>query len=117
MKELQEKAASYDVTSNAAFDKKTKKSFEIVFKASNGDIIAYYNRSGEILSARENFKNVVLPIEVRKKVFQENDGWVISGNRYASLYHNNDITNKVYRIKLRNGNLKKNLVIDLLNDE
>ncbi len=115
VKELQEKAASYDVTSNDKFDKKTKKSFEVVFKASNGDLIAYYNRDGQILSARENFKNVVLPIEVRKKAFQDNDGWVMSSNRYASLYQNNDVTNKVYRIKLRNGNLKKNLMINMLN--
>ncbi|HMB64223.1 MAG TPA: hypothetical protein VKN36_14180 [Eudoraea sp.] len=117
VKELQEKAASYDVTSNAGFDKKTKDSFEVVFKASNGDIITYYNRSGKILSARENFNNVVLPMKVRKKAFQDNDGWVMSGNRYFSLYHNDDIINKVYRIKLRNGNLQKNLVIDMLNSE
>lgn len=111
---LQKKAAAYDVTSNAEFDKKTKDSFEVVFKASNGDLITYYNRKGKILSAHENFKNVVLPMDVRKLAFQDNDGWIMSGNRYLSQYHDDNIINKVYRIKLRNGDRQKNLVINML---
>ncbi len=115
--ELQEKVAKYDVTSNVRFDKKSKKSFEMIFKASNGDIIANYNRYGEILSARESFKNVVLPMEIRKKAFQGNDGWIMSGNKYVSLYQNNEITHRGYKIKLTKQNLKKDLVIDMLHNE
>jgi hypothetical protein len=107
--------AVYDVTQNAKFDNKMKESFEVVFKATNGTIKAQYNRDGKILSARESFKNVVLPTEVRERAFQGNDGWVMSGNRYASLYENNDLINKFYKIKLRKGANKKNLVINMSN--
>lgn len=113
VRDLQEKVAIYDVTQNAKFNNKMKESFEVVFKATNGSIKAQYNRDGKILSARESFKNVVLPVEVRKRAFQGNDGWVMSGNRYASLYKNNDLINKFYKIKLRKGDNKKNLLINM----
>jgi len=113
VRDLQEKAAVYDVTQNAKFNNQIKESFEVVFKATNGSIKAQYNRDGKILSARESFKNVVLPVEVRKRAFQGNDGWVMSGNRYASLYKNNDLINKFYKIKLRKGDNKKNLVVNM----
>lgn len=113
VRDLQEKVAAYDVTQNGKFDNKMKESFEVVFKATNGRVKAQYNRDGKILSARESFKNVVLPIEVREKAFQGNDGWVMSGNRYESLYENNNLINKSYKIKLRKGAIKKNLAINM----
>jgi hypothetical protein len=114
---LQEKAAGYDVTKNAKFDNKMKDSFEVVFKATNGSIKALYNRDGKIISARENFKDVVLPMEVRKRAFERNEGWKMSGNQYVSLYSNDDLTTKVYKIKLINQNNKKNVIRDMLNNE
>lgn len=115
-RELQEKAASYNVKSKDEFDKREGKPFEVMFKATNGNIVADYNRDGEILATRENFKNVALPLEIRKRAMQGNEGWKMVDTRYVSMYQDNDITDKFYKIKLKNQSLKKNLVIDLLND-
>jgi len=115
VRDLQEKVAVYDVAKNAKFDNKMKQYFEVVFKATNGSIKAQYNRDGKIISARENFKNVVLPLEVRKMAFESNDGWKMSGNKYVSFYLNDDLATKVYKIKLTNQNLRKNVIIDMLN--
>ena len=110
---LQREAATYDVSTSKGFDKQLKDTFEMVFKNNKGSIDAFYDSSGKIVSAMENFRDVLLPGKVRDQVFKENKDWQMTGNQYTSSYAGGDLIKRTYKIKLRNGNHKKDVVINL----
>ncbi|MCK0145750.1 hypothetical protein MWU78_08860 [Arenibacter sp. F26102] len=112
VKELQYKAANFDVTSLYEYDKKDKHTFEVVFKASNGDIIASYTSDGSIVTAFENFENIVLPMTVRKMVFDGNEGWKMEKNRYKCVFSEDNLTKKQYKVTLTDGHQKKKMTLD-----
>jgi G3E family GTPase len=111
--QLQKEAAVYDVSNSKGFDKQVRETFEMVFRNNKGSIDAFYNSSGEIVSALENFRDVLLPGKVRDQVFKENENWQMTGNQYTSSYSAGDLIKRTYKIKLRNGNHKKDVVINL----
>ncbi|MCK0133588.1 hypothetical protein [Arenibacter sp. S6351L] len=112
VQELQYKAANFDVTSLNEYDKKDIHTFEVVFKASNGDIIASYTSDGSIVTAFENFENIVLPMTVRKMVFDGNEGWKMEKNRYICVFSEDNLTKKQYKVTLTDGNQKKKMTFD-----
>lgn len=110
---LQRQAASYDVTKNNEFNKQVAETFEMVFRNKNGSIDAFYDNTGKIVSAMESFRNVLLPGEIRDRVYKENVDWQMTSNQYTSSYSDNDLIKRTYKIKLRKGNHKKDVVINL----
>ncbi|MCM4152389.1 hypothetical protein DHD05_12375 [Arenibacter sp. N53] len=112
VQELQYKAANFDVTSLNEYDKKDIHTFEVVFKASNGDIIASYTSDGSIVTAFENFENIVLPMPVRKMVFDGNEGWKMEKNRYICVFSEDNLTKKQYKVTLTDGHQKKKMTFD-----
>ena len=117
VQQLQNRAALLDVTALLEYDKREKETFETVFKATNGSLIAFYARNGQIVSSMENFKDVVLPLTIRKKVFEVNSGWKISRNKYLSTYQDDRLIKKLYKIHLVQGAHTKTLIINLMEEE
>lgn len=115
--DLQIKAVSFSPNSAREFNNKEKDLFEVVHKASNGEIIAFYDKDGTIVSTRTSFSNVTLPVEVRKQVFEENEGWTTTGNKYKSVFADNRIIKKSYRIQLQNGTDEKVVTVNLANNK
>jgi len=113
VKQIQLVAANYDITSNPRYDKKAIKPFEVVFRSKKGKIIAYYDNKGEILSSDENFKNVLLPLVIRKKLIVENIGWEMKSNQYLCSYYDDKVVTKMLKIGLTDGKHTKKLRIDL----
>lgn len=110
---LQRKAAAFDVTTNSEFDKNLDEPFEVVFKSNKGSLIAYYNNVGEITMARENFKNVALPEEIREKVLEFGEDWTIQRTRFQSFYQDDKVVKRSYRIGLQKGKKRKIVTIAL----
>lgn len=110
---LQQKAAAFDVTANAEFDSNSDQPFEVVFKSNKGSLIAQYNSAGEIISARENFKDVALPKAIRGKAAELGTDWKMHHNRFQSNYVEGKVLKKVYRINMRNGDQRKTLTIHI----
>ncbi len=113
VQQLQNRAARFDVTALRDYNKKEKQMFETVFKATNGSLIAFYAKNGQIVSSMENFKDVVLPMTIRKRVFEANPGWKMGRNQYVSTYQDDRLIKKMYRIQLVQGGEKKRLTIKL----
>ncbi|MBT8304804.1 MAG: DUF3450 domain-containing protein, partial [Bacteroidia bacterium] len=59
VKELENVASRYDVTESPVFNKKFE-AYEVIFKETDGKIVATYDQNGKILSSMERFSNVVL---------------------------------------------------------
>ncbi len=114
VRDMQVRAANFDPTVLQGFDKKEEVSFEVVHKASNGEIIAFYDKSGKIVSTMENFTDVELPLSIREQLFKENEGWKMVGNKYRSTYQDDQLVRKIYKVKLRDGHRTKKITIDNL---
>ena len=95
-------------------DPKSEAPFEVIFKASNGDLIALYNNDGKIKSAREKFQNVTLPMSIRKQVFASNGEWTMDRNQFFSVYREDKLVKKRYKVFLSNGEKRKKVIIDLI---
>ena len=113
VKELHLKAASFDAKSAPGFNASKKNPYEAVFKASNGNLIAFYGPSGAILSSQARFSNVTLPNSVRERAFADKDGWKMTANQFMSTYVDSEVIKQRYKIKLENGNQSKRLIFDL----
>ena len=112
VQELQYRAANFDVSSLSEYDKEAISSFEVIFKASNGDIMATYTADGLIVKAFEDFENIILPFPVRKMVFDGNDGWKMEKNRYVCIFSEDNLTKKQYKVTLTDGNRKKRMTLN-----
>ena len=114
VKELQLKAASFNPKTSPDFDSRSKKPYEAIFKATNGSLVAFYGPTGAVLSSQAKFSNVTLPMSVRKKAFENNEGWRMKSNQFLSTYVDRETTKKRYKIQLENGKRSKRMIIDLL---
>lgn len=108
---LEDKVSRFDVTTLSKFDARSA-SFKVIFKGNKGSITATYDCDGDILTTSEKFEDVKLPISVRNAVYQEYPGWSTLGNSYSVNYNKNIGAKKVYKVKITNGRVKKNLKID-----
>lgn len=112
-RELQYKAAAFAVTEMPGYDAKATDPIEILFRASNGKLIAAYDTQGKILYTNEKFENVVLPLKIREMVFSDNNGWQMAENQYRCTYDKDRAIKKKYKIDLTDGEAKKQLVINV----
>lgn len=94
VQELQHKAARLDITTLPEYDKEEKSLLGTKFKATNGSLTALYASNGQLVSSRELFTNVALPIGIQQKVFEANPGWEMKHNRYVSTYWADELRKK-----------------------
>lgn len=110
-KELENFASRYDITSDPIFDKNFE-AYEVIFKETNGRIVATYDQDGKILSSLEKFKDVALPPIVRNTVFQNFPGWTIHQDTYLVSYFLDGDVKKIYKIQVRKDGKRKNIKMD-----
>ncbi len=108
---LENKASRFNVTKLPEFDGR-KESFKTIFKGSKGFIIAIYDNNGKILTTLERFRDVKLPRPVITTVLKKYPKWTFWKNSYFVSYHSDKGAQKVYRVQVRKGNMKKSLKID-----
>jgi hypothetical protein len=97
---LENKVATFDLE-NAEFYRDEYDYYEVTFYIPEGNILAAYDRDGNILRTIERFKNIALPRSVRESVTKTYPNWLIVKDVYLVNYHDNlgKITKK-YKIKL-----------------
>lgn len=108
---LEKKVSEYDVTKADGYDSRNK-AFKVNFLATKGSIEVIYDANGMILSTREKFKDVRLPVPVRHTAFKMYPDWKISGNVCSINYNINRDVMKTYKLKLTKGNKKATLLLD-----
>jgi len=84
----------------------------VVFKNSQGRIVATYNNEGKILSTVEKYKDVVIPVNLGIIIFKQFPGWAYQSSTYLISYTENNGFSKKYKIKINKGNHKKTLNFD-----
>ncbi len=88
----------------------------VTFISTNGSLEADFNKKGELLETRQNFKNVALPASIRNDVYNDYQGWTLTKAKYTARTKGEILANATYKIRLENGKDKQNLKIDAKNN-
>lgn len=86
-------------------------SYEVNFKSRKGGIIANYDKNGELVRTYQKFKDIALPIPLRKQLVKEYKGWTMTGNTYTARGEKDKIDKEAYRITLQMGNKNQKIKI------
>lgn len=86
--------------------------YEITFANSQGYLKAEFNDRGELKETRQEFKDVLVPANVRTELYKNHKGWTMVKNKYYAKGNGALIDQELYKIKLENGNRSQNIKID-----
>jgi hypothetical protein len=109
VKKLENTAARFDVTEASIYDGHHE-GYEVIFKQTSGSIIATYDKNGKIVSSFERFTNLNLPPTIRNNIAKKYPNWIVFKDAYlVSYYVDSKHVKKVYKIRIRKENERKNL--------
>ncbi|MCK0145592.1 hypothetical protein MWU78_08060 [Arenibacter sp. F26102] len=108
---LQTEAATYDIKKDPIYDKDIT-TYQVLFTIKNGEIFATYDKDGNVLSTWEKFKNITPPQTVRNSIYLKYPNWTFDKDLYKVSYYQGKGATKIYQLKLRKGNVKKNLKVN-----
>ncbi|TJY33906.1 nicotinate-nucleotide adenylyltransferase [Pontimicrobium aquaticum] len=99
---LEEIVAKYNLKKTDLYNDEYD-SYSVTFYIPEGHIIAAYDENGNLLRTIERFKDVKLPMNIRKKVMQKFPNWEITSDVYTVKYESKDgMAKKEYKMKLAN---------------
>jgi hypothetical protein len=102
VKRLQREVAAFDLKTSEYYEDEYD-SYFISFYIPEGEILAAYDKDGNLLRTAEKYKNVKLPTEVASTVAQKYSGWTIAKDVYLVSYYESKGISKVYKLVLENG--------------
>lgn len=85
----------------------------VEFFTNKGYMYAVYDEEGDISLCSERYKNISLPKSIRDQVYKENQGWLIDKNQYKSVFKDDQVIKKEYKMHLKNGNDSRVVVVNL----
>ncbi len=84
----------------------------VTFISTHGSLEANFDKDGNLLETRQQFKNVALPAYIRNDVYQTYQGWTLTKAKYTARTKGEILANATYKIRLENGKEKQNLKIE-----
>lgn len=91
--------------------------FQVNFVSKKGYLVARFDKNGDLISSKQRFKNIRLPLDVQEEVTRQSNGAVVSGTKSFANSKGWDINKEFYKIKLEDGNKIKRLRIDRKNNQ
>jgi hypothetical protein len=83
----------------------------VTFKSNKGYLEAVYTNEGNLVKTHQVFKDKLLPLDLRRQVFTNYQGWTMVSNKYVASGKLDRIDKEYYKIKLENGNKSRNIKI------
>ena len=112
VKMLERRAAEYNIKTSDYYEEDFDTYF-ISFFIPEGQILAAYDKDGNLLSTVERFKNVYLPEQVRLSISNRFPNWKFSNDFYRVDYKGKDNSaKKIYKVTLENGDKRMKVSID-----
>ena len=108
---LERKVAAFDVK-GSEFYQDDWGIYNINFYIPEGRILAAYDSDGKLLRTAERFKDINLPMTVKKAVLDRFPEWSITKDIYLVNYHEDRGVNKKYKLKLENGDKILRIKVD-----
>ncbi len=89
-------------------------SYRVTFSSNKGHLEAKFSKDGELTETAQNFKNILVPLNVRRELYTNYKGWNMVKNTYTASGKSDQIDKELYRIKLKNGN--KSQIVKIVPD-
>ena len=104
IKKWKHQLANYNIKDNKIYDDSEEATYQISFKNKQIDIIAKYNNNSELLTTKETYRNIKLPIELMVKISKAYPNYAFIKNSYHYEYNSITDTNlQYYKVKIGNG--------------
>lgn len=111
VKFLEREVAKFDLTQSEYYSDEYD-SYKVYFYIPDGQIVAAYDRDGNLLRTIEKYKDLKLPKKVLSSVYEQYPGWVLYKDVYKVSYHYQDGTKHVYKLRLEDGDQKVRVKTD-----
>ena len=85
--------------------------FIVSFRISKGNLDATYSEDGNMRYSYQTFKDVVLPLEIRRNLYANYEGWTMVKNKYVASGNGDKLDREIYRINLMKDNKRQNIKI------
>ncbi len=86
-------------------------SYLVSFKSSKGFLNANYSKDGKLGYSHQMFKDVLLPLEIRRELYTNHEGWTMVKNKYVASGNGDKLNKEIYRINLKKDNKRQNIKI------
>ncbi|MDN3724816.1 hypothetical protein QRD02_10510 [Aequorivita sp. SDUM287046] len=103
--------ANFDIKNFINSTDKKYHSYLVTFVSEHGTLEADFDRDGDLVETRQQFKNVVLPAYIRNDVYSTYQGWTLVKTKYNARTKGNTVANGTYKIQLEKDKERQNLKI------
>jgi hypothetical protein len=103
-----------DQKKSTDFQETHYESYRVKFSTNKGYLEAKFSTDGELKGTAQNFKNILVPLDIRRELYANYKGWNMVKNTYTASGTSDQIDKELYRIKLKNGN--KSQIVKIVPD-
>jgi len=93
-----------DQKKSTDLQKSNNESYRVKFSSDKGYLEAVFSKDGELTGTTQNFKNILVPSDIRTELYANYKGWNMVKNTYTASGKSDHKDKELYRIKLKNGN-------------
>jgi len=101
--ELQSEAANYSIKASSVFDDSEPATYDVNFRQGKNHVWVTYNGDGTILTSKEIYYNVPLPIKLRIDVSKRFSSWEFKETKSVITYDHKKGSHKTYSVVLKRG--------------
>ncbi|HEX4956814.1 MAG TPA: nicotinate-nucleotide adenylyltransferase [Lacibacter sp.] len=99
---LERRAAAYNIKNTSIYEDDYD-NYTITFYLPEGYVLAVYDKDGKIIRTAEKFKDIDLPLAVRKAIADKYPEWILTSDVYIVNFSESKELVKYYKIVLRSG--------------
>lgn len=92
-------------------------SYQVSLVSGKGRLVADFDKHGNLGATSERFKNILLPADLREKIYKDHKGWKMVKNVRITHGKNGVVNKEIYRIRLESGKSRKLIKVDGLSAE
>lgn len=102
--------SQWDAQSAAQFDGRNEL-FTTQFNSNKGSVEVSYDNKGTIIKTKEVYRDIAIPIQLKKVIYHRYKDWNIVQSKYYVTYTKDSALKKHFEITIKNGDQKKRIKI------
>lgn len=76
----------------------------VTFRNGQGFLEADFDKKGELRGTHQQFRDILVPDQIRKDLYRNHQGWTMVKNKYVASGRGDILDKEMYRVKLQKGN-------------
>lgn len=106
---LENTIAAYNLKEDVIYDSSEKASYSVEFNKKNAKAMVIYDHDGDIITAKEKYKNVKLPYQLAASISNDKPKFYIKNTTVYKKFKKGFGTKTIYKVVISNGNKTKTL--------